>query len=120
MKKEYLHLWVYPCDLCAGPVVAGSTAIRENEISKEINVQQVGAICLSCGHRQDKTTELVPAKHLPPIAWESPRVTGDDLIKPALIEALNHAEGTNEEIRRMEEPVETELSFLAQTSTSPS
>lgn len=92
MRREYLHLWIYPCDLCAGPVVAGSTAARENEISKEIDIRQVGAICLSCGHRQDKPTEPARVRHLPPIAWEPAGVMGGHLPAAVLIEAFNRAE----------------------------
>ena len=114
MTRHYLHLSTYPCDLCAGPVVAGSTAVRENEIQKETNIQQVGAICLSCGHRQDKATAPACARHLPPIAWESGRAIRVDLTAIARVEALNHAE-PHELIGG---PAETELSFLAQTSPS--
>jgi len=71
MKKQYLHLSVYPCDTCSGPVVAGSTAARENEISKETDIRQVGAICLSCGHRQSKATEPGLTRNFPPTPWES-------------------------------------------------
>jgi hypothetical protein len=70
MKQHYLHLSAYPCDACDGPVVAGSTGVRENVISKETDIRQVGAICLSCGHRQDKATEPARACYLQPIAWE--------------------------------------------------
>ncbi len=69
MKTRYLHLSAYPCDTCAGPVIAGSTAVRESEISKETEIRRVGAICLTCGHRQDKATEPTRARHLLPIAW---------------------------------------------------
>ena len=55
MRKQYLHLSAYPCDACAGPVIAGSLAVRENEISKETDIRPVGAICLSCGHRQSSS-----------------------------------------------------------------
>jgi hypothetical protein len=92
MTRHYLHLSVYPCDLCAGPVVAGSTAVRENEIQRETNIQQVGAICLSCGHRQDKATAPAQERHLPPIAWAPAGVMGGDLAAAARVEALNHAE----------------------------
>lgn len=68
MRKQHLHLSTYACDTCAGPVIAGSTAVRENEISKETEIRQVGAICLSCGHRQDKAAEPARPRHLPPIA----------------------------------------------------
>jgi hypothetical protein len=56
MRKQYLHLSAYPCDGCGGPVVAGSLAVRENEISKATEIKEVGVICLSCGHRQGKMT----------------------------------------------------------------
>jgi len=78
MKKQSLHLSVYPCDACNGPVVAGWTAVRENEISKETDIRQVGAICLTCGQRQGDATEPGRARHLPPIAWEqAPRARDD-------------------------------------------
>jgi hypothetical protein len=41
MTKQYLHLSAYPCDVCKGPVVAGSLAVRENVISKETDIRQV-------------------------------------------------------------------------------
>jgi hypothetical protein len=70
MRRQYLHLSAYPCDACSGPVIAGSTAVRESEIAKETDISRVGTpICLSCGHRQDKATEPARARHLPPIAW---------------------------------------------------
>jgi len=92
MKKHYLHLSAYPCDACDGPVVAGSTAVRENEISKETDIRQVGAICLSCGHRQDKATEPSRVRHLLPIAWE--RAGERDARNPTVVfvEALNRTE----------------------------
>ncbi len=40
MRKQFLHLSVYSCDKCSGPVVAGSLAVRENEISKETDLKQ--------------------------------------------------------------------------------
>jgi hypothetical protein len=70
MKQQYLHLSAYSCDKCAGPVIAGSVAVRENEISKETDIQEVGAICLSCGHRQSEATEPGLTRHFPPTRWE--------------------------------------------------
>jgi len=71
MKKHYLHLSAFPCDVCAGPIIAGSTAVRENEISKETDIKTVGTpVCLSCGHRQMTATEPARVRHLLPIAWE--------------------------------------------------
>ncbi len=92
MKKQYLHLSAYPCDTCAGPVVAGSTAVRENEISKETDIRQVGAICLSCGHRQSAATEPARARHLPPMPWEAAGAINPRPLPTAFVEALNRAE----------------------------
>ena len=69
MKKRYLHLSAFSCDQCAGPVVAGSLAVRENAISKETDIRDVGAICLSCGHRQSKATEPGLTRNFPPMQW---------------------------------------------------
>jgi hypothetical protein len=71
MRKQYLHLSAYYCDKCAGPVVAGSIAERENEISKETDIREVGAICLSCGHRQNKASDPNFTRSFPPTLWES-------------------------------------------------
>jgi hypothetical protein len=71
MRKQYLHLCVYPCDKCKGPVVSGSLAVRENEISRETEIRQVGAICLSCGHRQSKSAEFPITRQFPPVEWGS-------------------------------------------------
>jgi hypothetical protein len=56
MKTYYLHLRAFSCDLCQRPVVTGSTAVRERDIEKETEITPVGAICLSCGHRQSEAT----------------------------------------------------------------
>jgi hypothetical protein len=92
MRKQYLHLSAYPCDRCNGPVVTGSLAVRENEISKETDIRQVGAICLSCGHRQSKTSEPALARHFSPVKWEP--LSPIDAVHPtaAYVEALNRAE----------------------------
>jgi hypothetical protein len=92
MRKQYLHLSVYPCDACAGPVVEGSTAVRENEISKEIDIRQVGAICLSCGHRQNQTSEPARVRHLPPITWEPVETVKARQLTASFVEALNRPE----------------------------
>src|SRR6201981_3917467 len=69
MRKQYLHLSTYHCDACDGPVVAGSLAVRESEISKETDIREVGAICLSCGHRQSNATGPVLARRFLPVEW---------------------------------------------------
>lgn len=93
MRKHYLHLSAYPCDTCGGPVIAGSTTVRENEISKETDIKSVGAaICLSCGHRQDTATEPARVRHLLPIAWEPAGIIDHRLPTVAFVEALNRTE----------------------------
>lgn len=71
MKIQYLHLSVYLCEKCNGPVVAGVLAVRENEISRETDTRQVGALCLTCGHGQQKPKEPGHIRNFPPIRWES-------------------------------------------------
>ncbi|MFZ0479160.1 MAG: hypothetical protein WAL71_08420 [Terriglobales bacterium] len=83
MKKQYLHLSAYSCDQCAGPVVTGSTAVRENEISKETDIRNVGAICLSCGHRPSKATEPGLIHNFPPTPWGPVKPAGASLVPAA-------------------------------------
>ncbi len=92
MRKQYLHLCAYSCDKCQGPVISGSLAVRENEISKETEIRQVGAICLSCGHRQNGTTAPARARHLTPVEWESGSAIEASHLATAYVEALNRAE----------------------------
>ena len=74
MTRQYLHLCVYSCDECGGPVVAGSLAIRENEISKETDIRQVGAICLSCGHSKSNLAKDGFSQQFPPVEWQSAKI----------------------------------------------
>jgi hypothetical protein len=92
MKKHYLHLSVYRCDKCQGPVVTGSLAVRENEISKETEKQEIGAICLSCGHRQNSATGLVRIRHLPPMDWPPADSINASHLTTAFVEALHRAD----------------------------
>lgn len=92
MRKQYLHLSACLCDKCNGPVVSGSLAIRENEISMETDIRQVGSICLTCGHRQSKDTEAGVVRDFPPILWESRNAIEAGHISTAFGEMLNRAE----------------------------
>jgi hypothetical protein len=92
MKKQYLHLSAYRCDMCRGPVVTGWLGVRESAISKEVDIRQVGATCISCGHRQEKATEPERARHVMPMEWGV-----EDTIDPlrqvaALVEEVDHAD----------------------------
>ena len=92
MRKQYLHLSAYPCDTCTGPVIAGSLAVRESEISKETDIRQLGAICLSCGHRQGNVIESARARHLLPVEWDSAGAVRVCQTSADFVEVLSRAE----------------------------
>ncbi len=92
MRRQYPHLSAYSCDKCTGLVIAGLLGARENEISKETDIRQVGAICISCGHRQSKTPEPALARHFAPVEWEPVSVIDAGHLTTAYVEALNRAE----------------------------
>lgn len=70
MRKQYLHLSAYVCKRCNGPAVAGSLTVRENEISKETDIRELGEVCLSCGHNQHHARSADFARHFPPTEWQ--------------------------------------------------
>ncbi len=69
MRRQYLHLSAHRCGECRGPVVSGSLAVRENEISKETDIREIGAICISCGRREKVADESRVVRQFPPIEW---------------------------------------------------
>ena len=89
MKRQYLHLSVYSCDKCAGPLVNGTLGVRENEISRETDLKWVGAICLSCGSRQSTVNADSAVRQFPPVEWQpidGPRQTKTRVeLEPAVI-----------------------------------
>jgi len=92
MRRQYLHVSAYFCDQCGGPVVSGSTGVRENEISKETDIRNVGAICLSCGHRQSKATAPGETRDFPPVQWDARSTIGAEHLMSAYFEAVNREE----------------------------
>jgi hypothetical protein len=92
MKKQYLHLSAYSCDKCHGPVVSASLAVRENAISKETDIRQVGAMCLSCGQRQHNATGTVGVRHFSPVEWGTADAIDLRHLTTAFVEALNRAD----------------------------
>jgi len=70
MRKLYLHLYAFPCELCTGPVVVATTAVRENAISLETDIRQVGSICISCGHSPSPAIPPKRVRYLPPAEWQ--------------------------------------------------
>jgi len=71
MRKEYLHLSLYQCNKCGGPVIVGSVAVRENEISKETEKRALGTICLSCNDRPSQVSGIKPAREFAPVEWQA-------------------------------------------------
>lgn len=69
MKKQYLHLSAYHCDECGAPVVSGSLGTRENEISQETGIKEIGAVCLACGHKQARASEAGFTRRFAPMEW---------------------------------------------------
>ena len=92
MRRQYLHVSAYSCDRCQGPVISGSTAVRENEISKETEITQIGAICLSCGYRQDTAGVSGGTHDFPPIQWNSPIAVEPEHLISACVEQVNREE----------------------------
>jgi len=92
MRKQYLHLSAYSCDKCQGPVISGALAVRENAISKETEIRQVGAICLSCGHRQNRATEPERSRQFFPAEWAPVNAIEAGHLATAYVEALNRAD----------------------------
>jgi hypothetical protein len=92
MRRHYLHVSAYSCDKCGGPVISGWTAVRENEISNETDIRSVGAICLSCGHRQSNATAPGGTRNFPPVQWDPPRATDTEHLVSAYFEMVNREE----------------------------
>jgi hypothetical protein len=82
----------HSCNKCRGPVISGSTAVRENEISNETEIRQVGAICLSCGHRQSKATGPGGTRDFPPVQWDVPNASDTEHLVSAYFEEVNREE----------------------------
>jgi hypothetical protein len=68
--KVYLHLYAFPCEKCNGPVVVGSLGTREDDISNETAVSEIGAVCLACGCRPETMIEPLAGHCFRPVEWE--------------------------------------------------
>lgn len=80
-STRYLHLYAFPCAKCNGPVIVGSLGTRENDLSKETALNDVGAICLACGCRPETIIGPSIGYSFRPVQWEwtkpQPAVTAD-------------------------------------------
>ena len=92
MRKQYLHLSVHSCNKCQGPAVSASLAVRENVISKETDIRQVGAICVSCGLRDQNANGKASVRHFPPMEWEPEGAADSYSQTSALVKALDRAD----------------------------
>ena len=81
---RYLHLAAFPCDKCKGPVILGWIGTREDDIAKETEIKEAGAVCLSCGARPEPTTRIDPLEvcHFRPVEWEWTIEKKPDAIEP--------------------------------------
>ncbi len=66
---DYLHLFVFRCAKCNGPVIVGSLATRPDDISREINVRRIGALCLACGVKPERVEEPGIEHRFRPVPW---------------------------------------------------
>jgi hypothetical protein len=69
-ETHYLHLSVFPCAKCNGPVIAGSLGTRRDDISQETDVRKVGAACLACGFRPEIILEPSVDHSFRPVEWK--------------------------------------------------
>jgi hypothetical protein len=66
---HYLHLSVFPCDKCNGPVIAGLLGTRHNDISQETDIRNVGAACIACGSRPEQALGPKVQHSFRPVEW---------------------------------------------------
>ena len=67
---HYLHLAAFACEKCNGPVIVGWLGTRQDNISKETALSQIGAACLACGFRPETISEPSVGHHFRPVEWE--------------------------------------------------
>jgi hypothetical protein len=80
--KHYLHLHAFPCGKCNGPVIVGSIGTKEDDISQEMEIGGIGAVCIACGWRPDTTIAPLAGHRFRPVEWKWPiqrRSVSEDL-----------------------------------------
>ncbi len=103
---RYLHLSAFPCATCKGPVIAGSLGIRHDEIAKETELTEIGALCLACGRRPEEMIEPSAGHRFRRVEWEwvikaqAPLVDpGDDQLAAELSQDADTAGAMDRSIR---------------------
>lgn len=71
-STHYLHIYAFPCDKCNGPVIVGSLGTREDHLSKETAITDIGAVCLACGCRPERIIGPSVGHSFRPVEWEWP------------------------------------------------
>ena len=66
---HFLHLSAFRCAKCNGPVIVGSLGTRPDDISREINVREIGALCLACGFKPEIVAEPAVEHRFRPVQW---------------------------------------------------
>jgi hypothetical protein len=96
---HYLHLAAFPCAKCNGPVIVGSLGTRHDEIAKETEITEIGAVCLACGRRPEVMIEPSAKHRFRQVEWEwvikkqpQPEDPGDDQLAAELSQDADTAE----------------------------
>lgn len=69
-STHYLHTYAFPCEKCNGPVIVGSLGTREDDLSKETAITDIGAVCLACGCRPERIIAPSIGLSFRPVEWE--------------------------------------------------
>ena len=90
--KHYLHLYAFPCGKCNGPVIVGSIGRREDNISQETGVGEIGAVCIACGRLPERMLSPLAGHCFRPVEWSWPiqkRPPSEDLNGDSLAAELS-------------------------------
>ena len=66
---HFLHLSAFRCANCNGPVIVGSLGTRPDDISREVNVRELGALCLACGFKPEIVAGPALEFRFRPVQW---------------------------------------------------
>src|SRR5579863_6563022 len=90
--KHYLHLYAFPCEKCSGPVIVGSIGRKEDDISHEMGIGGIGAVCIACRWRPDSMISPLAGHCFRPVEWSWPiqkRAATEDLNGDSLAAELS-------------------------------
>jgi len=67
---HYLHIFAFRCAKCNGPVIVGSLGTRPDNISREIDVRDIGAVWLACGFKPEIMADPDVEHRFRPVQWK--------------------------------------------------